>query len=186
MINAGNVRPNMKLEVEKEPFIVVGADHVKPGKGQAFSRLKLKSLRTGLVVEKTYKATEKLKRADFLVRKAQFLYREAEEYYFMDQETYEQVMVPGSILGRDKDFLLENIEVRLLLFKGKPVGIELPTTVDLRIVETEPGVRGDTAAGGTKPAKLETGALIQVPFFLNMGDVVRVDTRTGEYVERAK
>jgi len=186
MINAGSVKPNMKLEIDGEPFLVVSADHVKPGKGQAFSRFKLKNLISGLVVEKTYKATEKIKKADFFVKKAQFLYKQGEEYYFMDEETYEQVMIPEGLLAYEKDYLVENIEVKLQIFKGKPVGIELPTTVDLKIIDTEPGVRGDTAAGGTKPAKLETGAVVQVPFFLNVGDVIRVDTRTGEYVERVK
>lgn len=186
MVNAGGVKPGMKLEIGGDPYLVVHADHVKPGKGQAFSRLKLKNLKTGLVVEKTYKAGEKLKKADFLVKKAQYLYNQADEYYFMDLETYEQVAIPGDALGRDKDFLAENIEVKLLLFKGDPVGVDLPTAVDLKVVETEPGVRGDTASGGSKPAKLETGAVVQVPFFINVGDVVRVDTRTGQYVERVK
>lgn len=186
MINAGAVKSNMKLEIDGEPYLVVSADHVKPGKGQAFSRVKLKNLKTGLVVEKTYKAGEKLKKADFLVKKAQYLYNQGDEYYFMDLGTYEQVMVPANVLGRDKDFLAENVEVKLLLFKGEPVGIDLPTAVDLRVAETEPGVRGDTASGGSKPAKLETGAMVQVPFFINEGDLVRVDTRTGEYVERVK
>ncbi len=186
MINAGAVRPNMKLEIEGDPYIVVNADHVKPGKGQAFSRFKLKNLKTGLVVEKTYKAGEKLKRADFLVKKAQYLYKQGGEYFFMDLETYEQIPILGDVLGTDKDFLAENVEVRLLLFKGEPVGVELPTAVDLRVVETEPGVKGDTASGGTKPARLETGVVVQVPFFISEGDIVRVDTRKGEYVERVK
>lgn len=186
MVNAGAVKPNMKLEIDGEPYLVVSADHVKPGKGQAFSRFRLKNLKTGLVVEKTYKAGEKLKKADFLVKKAQYLYNQGDEYYFMDLETYEQVMIPAHVLGRDKDFLAENIEVKLLIYRGEPVGIDLPTAVDLKVVETEPGVRGDTASGGSKPARLETGTVVQVPFFVNEGDVVRVDTRTGEYVERVK
>jgi elongation factor P len=186
MINAASVKTNMKLDIDGDPYLVVAAEHVKPGKGQAFSRLKLKNLKTSLVVEKTYKASEKLKKADFLVKKAQYLYNQGDEYYFMDLETYEQVTIPGSVLGGNKDYLAENLEVRLLLFKGEAVGIELPTAVDLRVAETEPGFKGDTASGGTKPAKLETGAVVQVPFFINEGDLIRVDTRTGDYVERLK
>ena len=186
MVNAASVKTNMKLEIDSDPYLVVGAEHVKPGKGQAFSRLKLKNLKTGMVVEKTYKAGEKLKKADFLVKKAQYLYNQGDDYYFMDLDTYEQVVIPGGVLGGNRDYLAENLEVRLLLFKGEAVGVELPTAVDLRVAETDPGFKGDTASGGSKPAKLETGAVVQVPFFINEGDLIRVDTRTGDYVERLK
>ncbi len=186
MVDAAHVKTNMKLEIDGEPYLVVGAEHIKPGKGQAFSRIKLKNLKTGAVIEKTYKASDMLKIADFVTRKSQFLYNQDDEYYFMDLENYEQYMIKEDALGRDKFFLKENLEVKVLLYKGSPIGIELPKAVELEVVETEPGVKGDTAAGGTKPAKLETGYVVQVPLFISEGDVIRIDTRTGEYVERVK
>ncbi len=166
MVDAAHVKTNMKLEIDGEPYLVVGAEHIKPGKGQAFSRIKLKNLKTGAVIEKTYKASDMLKIADFVTRKSQFLYNQDDEYYFMDLENYEQYMVKEDALGRDKFFLKENLEVKVLLYKGSPIGIELPKAVELEVVETEPGVKGDTAAGGTKPAKLETGYVVQVPLFI--------------------
>ncbi len=184
MIDAAHVKTNMKLEIDGEPYLVVGAEHIKPGKGQAFSRIKLKNLQTGAVIEKTYKANDMLKIADFVSRKAQFLYSQGDEYYFMDNENYEQYMIKEDTLGNDKYFLKEGLEVKVLLFKGNPIGVDLPKAVELTVVDTEPGVKGDTAAGGSKPAKLETGYVVQVPLFISEGDVVRVDTRTGEYVER--
>ena len=186
MVDAAHVKTNMKLEIDGDPYLVVGAEHIKPGKGQAFSRIKMKNLRTGAVIEKTYKANEMLKIADFVMRKAQFLYNQGDEYYFMDLENYEQYVVKEDALGRDRYFLTENLEVKVLLFKGSPIGIELPKAVELKVIETEPGVKGDTAAGGTKPARLETGYVVQVPFFIEEGDIVRIDTRSGEYVERVK
>ena len=186
VVDAAHVKTNMKLEIDGEPYLVVGAEHIKPGKGQAFSRIKLKNLKTGAVIEKTYKANDTLKIADFVTRKSQFLYKQDDEYYFMDLENYEQYMIKEESLGDDRFFLKENLEVKVLLYKGSPIGVELPKAVELKVVETEPGVKGDTAAGGTKPAKLETGYVVQVPLFISEGDVIRIDTRTGEYVERVK
>ncbi len=186
MIAAGDIRPNMKVELDGDPYLVVNADHVKPGKGQAFSRFRLKNLRTGAVIEKTYNLGETLKNADFLVRKMQSLSSQHDNAVFMDMETYDQIEVPFSVIENERYFLQENLEVKVLLFKGSPVGVDLPAAVELTVVETEPGVKGDTASGGTKPAKLETGAVVQVPFFINEGDKVKVDTRKGEYLERVK
>jgi elongation factor P len=186
VVDAAHVKTGMKLEIDGEPYLVVGAEHIKPGKGQAFSRLKLKNIQTGAVIEKTYKANEVLKIADFVSRKSQFLYSQGGDYYFMDNETYEQYIINEEYLGQDKYFLRDGMEVKVLLFKGVAIGVELPKAVELVVVETEPGVKGDTATGATKPAKLETGYVVQVPLFISAGDVVRIDTRTGEYVERVK
>ncbi len=174
----------LKLEIDNEPYEIVDYEHVKPGKGQAFVRVKLKNLKTGNVVEKTYKSGTKLPKADVEERVMQYLYKDNEGYNFMDTNTYDQYTIPESVMGNSALFIQENKEVTVMLYKGTPIGVSLPNFVELKVIETEPGFKGDTAATGTKPATLETGAVVQVPFFIKEGDIVRIDTRTGEYVER--
>ncbi|MBW2055877.1 MAG: elongation factor P [Deltaproteobacteria bacterium] len=186
MLTIYDFRKGLKIELNGEPFVLVDYEHVKPGKGGAFARAKIKSLITGNVREQTFRVSDRLESPDVVERQMQYLYRDGEKYCFMDNETYEQFFLTEDQVGKSKDFLKENINVSLLYYNGKPIGIELPIFVELEIVDTQPGVRGDTASGGTKPAILETGATVQVPLFLNQGDVIKIDTRTGAYIERVK
>ncbi|WP_022670376.1 elongation factor P [Hippea alviniae] len=183
-IATNEFKRGVKLEIDNEPYEIVDYEHVKPGKGQAFVRVKLKNLKTGNVVEKTYKSGTKLPKADVEERMMQYLYKDNEGYNFMDLNTYDQYTIPEGVMGNAALFIQENKEVMVMLYKGTPIGVALPNFVELKIVETEPGFKGDTAATGTKPATLETGAVVQVPFFLKEGDIIKIDTRTGEYVER--
>jgi elongation factor P len=185
MHDTSEIRKGLKIELDEDVYTVVDFLHVKPGKGGAFIRTKLKSLSKGIVIDRTFRSGERLGRPDLQEKKMQFLYSSDEQFYFMDEETYEQTFLTEEQLGGSRDFLKENTTINVLFHNGNPMAVELPTFVKLAIVKTEPGERGDTVSGGTKPATLETGAIIQVPLFLNQGDVVRVDTRTGEYVERA-
>ena len=159
--------------------------HVKPGKGAAFVRAKIKNLQTGAVIERTFNAGEKLPKAQVDRRPMQYLYADGDSFHFMDTETYDQVMLTKDQLTEALNFLKENMEITVLFFNGTIIGVELPNSVDLTVVETDPGIRGDTATGGTKPAKLETGYVVKVPMFINEGDVLRIDTRSGAYIERA-
>lgn len=184
MYETSDIRKGLKIELEGEVYTVVEFLHVKPGKGGAFIRTKLKSLSKGSVVEKTFRSGEKLGRPDLEEKKMQFLYSADDQYCFMDAETYEQTFLTEEQLGSSRDYLKENTTIAVLMHNNKPIAVELPTFVALAINKTEPGEKGDTVSGGTKAATLETGAVIQVPLFLNEGDVVKVDTRTGTYVER--
>jgi elongation factor P len=184
MISTNDFRTGLTIEVDGEVYTVVEFQHVKPGKGSAFVRSKLKNLRTGGVVERTFRAGEKLPRAHLERREVQYLYREGDNFVFMDNETYEQTSLGLEQMGDSVKFLKENMNIYLLTHAGSLIGVELPNSVELKIVATEPGVRGDTATGGTKPATLETGLVIQVPLFIDVGTVIRVDTRSGEYLER--
>ncbi len=179
-------RKGLKIELNGEPYVIVDYEHVKPGKGGAFARTKIKSLITGNVREQTFRVSDRVDSPDVEERQLQYLYHDGEKYCFMDNETYEQFFLTEDQVGTSKDFLKENVEVSVLYHNKKPIGMELPIFVELTITETQPGVRGDTATGGTKPAVLETGATVQVPLFLNEGDVIKIDTRTGVYIERAK
>ena len=185
MYETSNIRKGLKIELEGEVYTVVEFLHVKPGKGGAFIRTKLKSLAKGSVVEKTFRSGEKLGRPDLEEKKMQFLYSSDDQYCFMDAETYEQTFLTEEQLGSSRDYLKENTTIAVLMHNNKPIAVELPTFVELAINKTEPGEKGDTVSGGSKAATLETGAVIQVPLFLNEGDAVKVDTRTGTYVERA-
>jgi elongation factor P len=185
MYETSAIRKGLKIELEGEVYTVVEFLHVKPGKGGAFIRTKLKSLAKGSVVEKTFRSGEKLGRPDLEEKKMQFLYSSDDQYCFMDAETYEQTFLTEEQLGSSRDYLKENTTIAVLMHNNKPIAVELPTFVELAINKTEPGEKGDTVSGGTKAATLETGAVIQVPLFLNEGDAVKVDTRTGTYVERA-
>ncbi|HWU40199.1 MAG TPA: elongation factor P [Candidatus Acidoferrum sp.] len=185
MILAGDLRPGMKIEMDGVPFVVTDYQWVKPGKGGAFNRTKLKNMRTGAIVERTFRTEEKLPPAELEEKRAQFLYQSGGEYHFMDTETYEQFFLTQDQLGDARKYLKEEMVVTIVSHREKPLAVEVPTFVELRVAETDPGVRGDTASGGSKPATLESGAVIQVPLFINVGDRLRVDTRTGTYIERA-
>ncbi|MCJ7664540.1 MAG: elongation factor P [Desulfobacterales bacterium] len=184
--STADFRKGLKIELEGEPYVITDFLHVKPGKGGAFVRTKLKSLITGNVIDRTFRSGEKVQTPELDERNMQYLYQEGKAYHFMDNDTYEQLTLTGDQLGEDSNFLQENLKVKIIFHNGQPIGVELPFFVELTIVKAEPGVRGDSARGGTKPATVETGAVIQVPLFLNEGDVIKVDTRTGEYIERAK
>lgn len=186
MYSTADFKKGLKIEIDGTPYVIVDFLHVKPGKGGAFVRTKLKNLLTGRVIDQTFRAGERVKRPDLMEREMQYLYREGDNFYMMDNETFDQIFLTGEQLGDARLFLKENLNVKVLFFNRQPVAVELPTFVELAVAETEPGVRGDTATGGSKPATLETGAVIQVPLFVEQGDIVKVDTRTGEYIERVK
>ncbi len=183
-LSTSDFRRGLKIEWEGKPYEVLEYQHSKVAKGQATVRTKLRDLTTGRVLEVNFRSGDTFERPDLEEKEVQYLYQEGDRYVFMDLEVYDQIYLDRDQLGEAWKFLQENVVVRVLYYKGKPIGVELPNTVELRVVETEPGVRGDTVSGGSKPAKLETGAVVQVPLFINEGDVIKVDTRTGEYVER--
>jgi elongation factor P len=183
-ISTAEFRRGLKIELDGNPYNIVEFQHVKPGKGGAFVRTKLKHLRLGTVVERTFRSGEKFATVDFEQRPMQFLYKD-DQFHFMNLETYDQIGLPPESLGDAPDYLKDSMEVDVLYINGVPFAVELPTFVELKVVQTDPGLRGDTASGGSKPATLETGAVVQVPLFINEGDVLRVDTRTGAYMERA-
>lgn len=183
-VSTPDFRKGLKIELNGEPFLMVEFQHVKPGKGGAFVRTKLKSLFTGSVIEKTFRSGEKVETPDLEERVMQYLYPDGNTYNFMDNESYEQVAIPGDVFGNAVKFLKENTNVTILFHNRRPIGIELPTFVELEVRKTDPGIRGDTASGGTKPAILETGAVVQVPLFIKEGDILKIDTRDGGYIER--
>lgn len=186
MITVGDLRGGNKVELDGEPYIVVDAQHVKPGKGGAFCRTKLKSLKSGSILERTFRVAEKLDEPNLEEKEVQYLYCAEGQYWFMDVNTYEQLFLREDQLGGSKNYLKENMVLNILYFNENPIGIDLPLFVELVIVKTEPGIRGDTATGGAKPAVLETGAAVKVPIYLNEGDIIKVDTRTGEFIERVR
>jgi elongation factor P len=185
MTSTTDWRSGLTVELDGVPHLVVESQHVKPGKGPAFVRAKLKNLTTGSQFERTFRAGEKIPAAIIERRDMQFLYSDGDEYHLMDTESFEQLPVPGATIGEQRRFLKENMTLVVTTHEGRIIGVELPTTVELAVTRTEPGVRGDTVSGTSKPATLETGAVIQVPLFINTGDVLRVDTRTGDYISRA-
>jgi elongation factor P len=184
MISTNDFRPGITVEIDGEIYEVVEFLHVKPGKGSAFVRTKLRNIKTQSVIERNFRAGEKFPRAILERREMQYLYNRDDIYHFMDTTTYEQVSLPKETIGDAVKFLKENTLVYVIFHNGTPIGVELPITVELEVVNTEPGFRGDTVTGGSKPATLETGAVIQVPLFVNVGDIIKIDTRTGEYLER--
>ena len=185
MISAGDFKNGLTIEVDGSIYIITDFQHVKPGKGAAFVRSTLKNLETGAVVEKTFRPSEKMSRAHIDRRELQYLYSDGSLYHFMDTETYEQLEMNESDIGDNLKFVKENDMVKVLVHNGRIFGIEPPMFVELAITETDPGARGDTAQGNvTKPAKVETGAMVKVPLFVNTGDVIKIDTRTGEYLGR--
>jgi len=186
MATTADFRNGMCIEHNGQLYFIVQFQHVKPGKGQAFVKTRLKNLETDQVLETNFKIGTTINVVRLDTRKCQYLYKDGDSYYFMDLENYDQYILPEDVVGDNTKFLKENMEVEVGFIKGKIISITVPSFVELEIVETEPGIRGDTAQGGSKPATLETGAVITVPLFINKGDIVRIDTRTGEYIERAK
>lgn len=185
MISAGEFRNGITFDMDGNVFQIIEFQHVKPGKGAAFVRTKIRNVITGAVVERTFNPTEKFPTA-FIERKdMQYLYADGDLYYFMDNETYENIPINADKMGDNFRFVKENTDVKVLSYKGVVFGIEPPFFVELQITKTDPGFKGDTATNATKPATLETGAEIRVPLFIDEGDVIRIDTRTGEYMERA-
>jgi len=183
-VDTSNFRNGLKIELDGEPFVMTYFQHVKPGKGGAFVRTKLKNLRNGRVQEKTFRSGEKVSEAEVEEKQMQFLYKDGASYVFMDGETYDQVPFSPDQIGEDIKYLAENLEVGVVFYKGQPISVDLPAFVVTAVSQCDPGVKGDTASGATKPATLATGAVIQVPLFIKEGENVRVDTRKGEYVER--
>ena len=182
-VSTAEFKKGLKIQFDGAPYTIVDFQHVKPGKGGAFVRTKLKHMRLGRVIDNTFRAGEKVELVDFDEKRMQFLYKD-DRYHFMDLDTYDQISLSAEEVGEARDFLKENTEVEILFIESSPVTVELPNFIEIRIAKTDPGIRGDTASGGSKPATLETGAVIQVPLFLNEGDVVKVDTRSGDYLGR--
>jgi len=183
-ISTADFRNGLTIETDGQLFQIVYFQHVKPGKGGAFVKTRLRNLRTGAVVEKTFRAGERMEQAVIERQKMQFLYRAGNEFTFMDMETFDQTSLPESRIGEGATYLKPDMEVAVVTYGGDLLGVELPNTVDLAVTQTDPGLRGDTATGGSKPATLESGAVVNVPLFIDEGDVIRVDTRTGQYVQR--
>ncbi|KRL72817.1 elongation factor P [Lactobacillus delbrueckii subsp. indicus DSM 15996] len=186
MISVNEFKNGLTIEYNNELWRIVEFQHVKPGKGGAFVRSKLKSLRTGAVQEYTFRSTAKVETADIQTRQMQYLYNDGSSYVFMDTATYEQLEVPNAQIDQEAKYLKENMIVNIISHNGETLGLDLPNTVDLEVVETEPGIRGDTSSGGGKPATMETGLVVTVPFFINVGDVLTINTSDGSYVSRSK
>jgi elongation factor P len=184
MISVNDFRTGVTIILDEQAYQVVEFQHVKPGKGAAFVRAKLKNVKQGGIIERTFRGGEKVPRAHLDRREMQFLYHDGQDYIFMDNENYEQIAISADTIGDGVKWLLENMNIGVLFFQGNIIGVDLPNFVDMKVIETEPGVKGDTATGATKNATLETGATVQVPLFVNQGDRLRIDTRTGQYIER--
>jgi len=183
-MDVNDLRKNVKLEIDGHPFVVVDFQFVKPGKGQGLYKCKIKNMITGAVLERTWRSGEKLTAANVESNKMQFLFAAGAAFTFMDSEPFEQIEMSADVVGDDKDWLLDNLEVEVLFYNERPVGVSVPSHVVMEIVECEPGVKGDTATNVTKQAQVQTGATINVPLFIKVGERVKVDTRTGSYVER--
>ncbi len=186
MISTADFRNGVRLEIDREPYYIVEFQHVKPGKGGAFVRTKLKSYTSGNVIDRTFRSGEKFDEPDLEEREMQFLYAAGDAYTFMDIKNYEQFTYEKKQLGENADLLKENMVAKILVYEHRPIAVVLPIFIELKVVDAEPGVRGDTASGGTKPAVVETGAVIKVPLYLEIGETIKIDTRTRAYVERAR
>ena len=186
MLESSDIRKNLKIVIDGEPWVVVEFQFVKPGKGTAFTRTRVKNMITGAVLDKTYRSGEKLEPAEVEERRMQYLFKEGDGYCFMDSQNYEQTTLDAKFIGDAANFLLESLDVSVLYFQGRPIGITLPTFIEVQLTSCEPGVRGDTASGGSKPARISTGATVQVPLHIDEGDWIKVDTRDSTYVERVK
>ena len=185
MISTNEFKTNVTVTIDGDPWQVVEFQHVKPGKGAAFVRAKMRNMSTGAVVERTFNAGERMPKARIERRTMQYLYESDGMYVFMDNETYDQTELSKETLGTALNFLQENMDVKLMTYEGRVLGVDLPNTVELTVVETEPGIKGDTATGGSKNATMNTGYVVKVPLFINEGDVLAIDTRTGDYISRA-
>ncbi|MFA5399363.1 MAG: elongation factor P [Dehalococcoidia bacterium] len=184
MIDAGELKKGITIVLDGQLYQVLDYQHIKMGRGSAQIRIRLRDVKAGHIVEKSFQASEKFAKAFLERRQVQFLYNDGNLYHFMDNQNYEQMAVDKGLMGDTTNYLKENMNMELLMHKGVPIGVELPISVELKIAETGPGFKGNTASAGGKPAQLETGITIQVPFFINTGDTIRVDTRTGQYLER--
>jgi len=186
MYSSSDFRKGLKIEIDGKLYVMVENEFVKPGKGQAFHRTRLKHMLTGQVLDRTFRSGETVAKADVSEDDMQFLYETDGDYHFMNSKTFEQISIPEEALGDAKNYLSENLECMVLIWNGRPVAVEPPTFVELQITECDPGVRGDTVSGATKPATLSTGYVLQVPLFVEQGEWIRIDTRSGEYLDRAK
>ncbi len=184
MISTNDVKPGMALNLDDGLFAVLDYQHVKPGKGKAFVRMKLRNLDSGAVVDRTFRAGENVPRAMINRQDFQYLYRDDMGFHCMNAETYEQMAVPSDLVGDAANYLVEGMTVQLNLFEGNPIGVDLPASVELEVTYAEPGVKGDRVSGATKPVTLQTGLVVQAPLFVEQGDIVKVDTRTGDYITR--
>jgi elongation factor P len=184
MISVTDFKTGLTIEIDGDLYTVVEFMHVKPGKGSAFVRSKLKNIRTGYSVERTFNANEKVENARIDYREMQYLYKTDDDYTFMDTENYEQLTIPASKMFDAPKYLKENMNCEIQIYQSEILGVQLPNTVELEVTETDPGFKGDTATGGSKPATLETGTIVNVPFFVEVGDVLSVDTRTNQYLKR--
>jgi len=185
MISVNDLKTGLTIEVDNSIWQVMEFQHVKPGKGAAFVRTKLRNLRNGNIQEKTFRGGEKVNRAHIEHKKMQYLYASGDVHAFMDTNTYEQIEMQSSQIENELKFIKENMEVSIIMYEGEVLGVDLPNNVELEVTETEPGIKGDTASGGSKPATLETGLTVQVPFFINQGDVLVISTSEGKYVSRS-
>jgi elongation factor P len=183
-LSINEIKAGVTILVDGQVHIVIDTDHVKPGKGAAFVRAKLKNLKNNGIQEKTFRGDEKIEEAFVEERKLQYLYNSGQRYHFMDQENFEEIAIPEESLGEKKEFLKDNLEVAGYFYKHETLNINLPNFIEFEVTHTEPGIKGDTAKSGTKPAEIETGATVQVPLFIDVGDKIKIDTRTGGYVER--
>lgn len=184
MIDTGEFRKGLKIEIDGEPYEIVEFQHVKPGKGSAFVRTVYRNMKTGRQLEKNFKSGEKVGVPDIEEKDMQYLYCQGDEYHFMDNKTFEQTFVTTKEMGDAKNYVKENLPASVLFFNGKAIGVTLPNSVELKVKTCDPGVRGDTVSGATKPATLESGYVVNVPLFINEGDVVKIDTRDGKYLTR--
>lgn len=187
MYSTSDFRKGLKVTFKNEPYIIVDFLHFKPGKGGAFVRTKMKNLVNGKVLDETFRSGEKLERPDLEDKSVQFLYYDPKDgYVFMDQDNYEQLHLTEEQVGDNRFYLLDNMKLGISVYRGQPISLDLPTTVNLMVAQSDPGVKGDTATGATKPATLSTGLVVHVPLFINEGDLLKIDTRTGDYLERTK
>jgi len=186
MYNASDLKKGLRIKIDNEPYIITEFNFVKPGKGQALYRSKLKNMLTGSQFERTFRSLDTFESADLQEKKMQFLYKEGEKYCFMDNQSYEQIFLTEDQVGDAKNFLIDNIEAEILMFEDRPLGVSLPNFVDLVVTQADPWAKGDTVSGNTKPVIVQTGYQIQVPPFVEQGEKIRIDTRTGEYLTRVK
>lgn len=184
VIDTSEFKKGLKIEIDGEPFEIVEFQHVKPGKGSAFVRTSIRSLLSGRLLQPTMKSGDKVGRPDIEEKEMQYLYNQGDDFYFMDTKNFEQTFISEKVLGEQRSFLKENVNASVLFYNGKALGISLPNSVDLKVIKCDPGARGDTVSGALKPATLETGYTVNVPLFINEGDVLKIDTRDGKYLTR--
>ncbi len=186
MFNASDLRKGLKIEIDGEPYVITGFEFSKPGKGQALYRTKMRNMVTGNAFDRTFRSNDKFKKAPLEERAMQYLYSQADEYFFMDNQNYEQVSVTKAQLGDNTNFMVDNMDVQILLFNGNPIGVTLPNSVNLRVTRADPWAKGDTSGSDTKPVTVETDYQLQVPPFVEEDDLIQIDTRTGTYITRVK